>query len=371
MSRCWLAGYTNWTRALLRRAAALFWYYSGAFALWARWRAKHGPAALLVPMYHRIRTGCDRTKPPILAIERGTRWSYFVQHVGVYRRYGTLTTAGAGAAWLASPRAQGVRVAVTFDDAYRDILPAVRWLLAQGAHCTVYPVVEAAGGRLVLWWDQLAALARDHWPSCEAARRLPPVVDALIRCNAAQRQRALHALFGRQTDRHIDHPEQLYLTVHELRDLSKAGIEVGGHTATHVSLPFEHQAVVRRELARSLRFARQLSERTLVSLAYPNGLHSPTTRACARSLGFCAAVTTDPGANAAGADPFRLRRIPVGDEPGYVVALQVTFYDLRDVVLPWLLHQVRSLLVGRPAATVERASQPSSAAARRQPSYAS
>ncbi len=330
----------GWLKRALRQMAATVWYRSGAYAAWTAWRRHHGPPALLIPMYHRVRH-LARSRRLALEIERGVGWHRFMHHVGVMARYGKFATVSSGIRWLASSGARGVRVAVTFDDAYHDILPAVDYLIRSGGTCTVYPVVQASRAGQALWWDRLALAARRQPPDNGLRKQFPEIVKRLVHMAAGDRNQAIKTLLGSSPPQTA---AQLYLTEAELGQLARRGVELGGHTVTHPTLPYETERRVRTELEGCFEFVQQLQPGATPSFAYPSGVHVSSTRSCVQVVGFSAAVTTEPGANDPTSDPYRLRRVPIGDEPPEVVALQLTWYDVRDVLVPHILRKLRQLL---------------------------
>jgi peptidoglycan/xylan/chitin deacetylase (PgdA/CDA1 family) len=111
--------------------------------------------------------------------------------------------------------------------------------------------------------------------------------------------------------------EQLYLDWARAKELAAAGIELGGHTVSHVILSRlspEEQAAEIGGCRRSLE--RQLGERTGRTFAYPFGRSwdfDQHSRRAATECGFELAVDTHNGTNEAGADRLALKRVPVDD----------------------------------------------------------
>jgi len=92
--------------------------------------------------------------------------------------------------------------------------------------------------------------------------------------------------------RHPDAPWTRVMTAEELRELHRAGVEVGAHTASHpdlTSLPPERAAA---ELGEGRRELEALLGRTIDLLAYPYGEANPAVVAAADAAGFRAACRT-------------------------------------------------------------------------------
>ena len=324
----------RWLRSAVRQALATVWYYTGLFWLWSRLRRRWGPPALLVPMYHRLRT-TRHAAAELLDIERGVWLDRFRRHLHVFRRYGGSVTLSEAAAWLDRDEARGVRVAVTFDDGYRDTAAGLELMLRSGQRATVFPVVSAAEGEELLWWDRLA-LSWRAGPSAEGEKRqsLSQLVEELVTLPEHRRRWLVRRLVSTNVPQHA--PSELYFGCAELAEWQRRGFELGGHSVTHAALPAESPSRVRAELFGSREFLRNSTGQAPYSFAYPHGLHDAATRAAVQEAGFRCAVTTEPGANSRLADRWQWKRVPVGDEPAAVVALQLTWYDMRDVLLPAL-----------------------------------
>lgn len=250
-------------------------------------------------------------------------------------------------------------VVVTFDDGYRDNLEAALPVLeARRVPATVFCTSGAIGSGRAFWWDRLAC-------AMLGPQRLPPALsldvggqrrvanlDAAVRYDAPQRDadRAAHA----DTDADTASPRlRLYREVWGwLRPLAEAErsaaldeivlwcaasggcegdaplplsreqarrlaaspwIEIGAHSVTHAALSTLAREAQRLEIGHSRQQLEQIVGQRVTSFAYPFGDEEPDTAALVREAGFSAACTAEPAAVRAGADPFRLPRIAVGD----------------------------------------------------------
>jgi peptidoglycan/xylan/chitin deacetylase (PgdA/CDA1 family) len=107
----------------------------------------------------------------------------------------------------------------------------------------------------------------------------------------------------------------------EIEALAAAGVTIGSHTRHHRRLTELDPGELESELAGSLEDLRERLPEAVAVLAYPNGDHDSGVRAAAREAGFLAAYTTEKGRNAAGTDPFRLRRVSVHGADGALAIL--------------------------------------------------
>jgi peptidoglycan/xylan/chitin deacetylase (PgdA/CDA1 family) len=104
------------------------------------------------------------------------------------------------------------------------------------------------------------------------------------------------------------------LTNAELRTLSASDlIDIGAHSKTHATLSTLPPDAQHAEIMQSKTQLETLTGRAVSSFAYPFGNQGAETARLVRDAGFRAACTTEAAAVRAGADPFQLPRMAVGD----------------------------------------------------------
>lgn len=110
------------------------------------------------------------------------------------------------------------------------------------------------------------------------------------------------------------------LSSEQVRAMESSGlIRFGAHSATHQILTRTTPDLARSEISSSVSAVRSLVESPSTAFAYPNGGSADYDDVCVdelKSLGIQLAVTTEPGANKAGDDPFGISRIVVGANEG-------------------------------------------------------
>jgi peptidoglycan/xylan/chitin deacetylase (PgdA/CDA1 family)/SAM-dependent methyltransferase len=253
-------------------------------------------------------------------------------------------------------------VAVTFDDGYADNLIHAAPLLEQtGVPATVFVTAGMLGQDREFWWDELeriflfpgtlpaslsltvegmeytwqlgeAAVYSEsdfeqykHWlpslktgyPRLVAYRQIWELLHPLS--NPA-RQEILVQLFNWAGMSRQARPTHCTLTREQLTRLARIpGIEIGSHTASHVSLASLPEAVQREEILHSKAILEGITGSPVLSLAYPyggRGDFSDETTGLVKDAGYRCACANYPGPVRRGADRFRLPRIYVPDCDG-------------------------------------------------------
>lgn len=101
------------------------------------------------------------------------------------------------------------------------------------------------------------------------------------------------------------------LDAEEIHDMAKRGVSFHSHTCTHPSLPTLDDAEMAEELARSRVTLRELFGFDSEFLAYPFGHLNDRVEQTARSVGYQAAFSTQPGFNRRNVNRYRIRRLDV------------------------------------------------------------
>lgn len=228
---------------------------------------------------------------------------------------------------------RGRRIALTFDDGYREHLAAARVLAAHGVVGSFFVTTGFVDEPVLPWWDEIARLVSgitgdlpdSPWtPGGLALRRLGPddarrAVGAAYKTHAGSRGPEFLAWLAAAADRPRPAPAEgadLWLTWPLLRELRAAGMEIGGHTVTHpilATLPADRQEA---EIGDSLRRLRDEVGGPVTTFAYPVGARTSfdhRTRAALRRHGVSRAFSFCGGYNRRGGrhDPFNVLRAGV------------------------------------------------------------
>lgn len=131
------------------------------------------------------------------------------------------------------------------------------------------------------------------------------------------------------------------LSWEELRQMQRAGMEIGSHTVNHADLGSADRSTIQRELVGSMQdLQRQLSERPRC-FCFPWGKAQNISDDAIKEIkaaGYYAAATTLPGAVRRGDDILQLRRIDVGN--GHLSRLGARA-AIEGLGCGWLAHSLR------------------------------
>ena len=255
-----------------------------------------GPERPLILGYHRVvddYAGFARHENPSML----TSTEMFERHldvVGQHFRFASLDEIGEH---LATGAPFTERVAgVTFDDGYRDNYEhAFPILRRKGIPAAVFVVTDLVGQAhwqihdklydlinraFILWndprremWDLLndlglpaAHLLRHRLAATTPLTMVSALLPDLSQANVGRVMQALEAKVG---ESFTDMP--LPLTWAMVEEMNRAGIIIGSHTRSHVSLPAESMDTIVRELEGSKRVIEEHTGTPTVHFAYPGG----------------------------------------------------------------------------------------------------
>lgn len=109
------------------------------------------------------------------------------------------------------------------------------------------------------------------------------------------KKHGIHATFFVYTNP-IDHKKPHWMSWDDLRELDRAGMEIGGHSHTHPILTkISDMAILEREILDSKKELETELGHGIVSFAYPFGMHDIRVEETVRKAGYLIARTTEPG----------------------------------------------------------------------------
>ncbi len=228
-------------------------------------------------------------------------------------------------------------VVVTLDDGYRDNYTyAFPILKKYGIPATIYLATGCMNEKDILWHDQICSAFNK---TSTATLNLQDFNGETYNlANPIEKNSALYAVLwslrevqneerivwktvvrerlGFLEDRENSHGERLMLNVAELQKLRDGGISLGAHTVTHPILSQTSLVHAKQEIHCSKSEIETQLHVQVETFAYPSGRRvdfNEEVKRLVKEEGFVGAFSMINGVNEFGADPFELRRIPVGD----------------------------------------------------------
>ncbi|AKU98438.1 Polysaccharide deacetylase [Labilithrix luteola] len=283
--------------------------------------------ALAVLVYHRVLSpdGHRYDKAVIEATPEE-----FDEQMGMLKRRHSVVTADELTDVILNPtKLRHFRVAVTFDDGYRDNYDhAFPILKSHGLSATFFVSTHYMDSRRLSWWDQVAYVIRKSRRSTlklEYPKRVAVEVDrdapdlaiqtilrlytrsnADLSCFLAAVEEACELRVPDEAE------DRQFMSWQEAQEMKDAGMSIGSHTHSHGILAAMTAEQQRAECRES---REQLKARNLTSdvLAYPVGsvtTFSATTIRCAKDEGYRIAFSNYGGVNRPDAmNPFDVKRM--------------------------------------------------------------
>jgi peptidoglycan/xylan/chitin deacetylase (PgdA/CDA1 family) len=223
---------------------------------------------------------------------------------------------------------------ITFDDGYADNHDLALPILARHGLCATFFIATdfLDGGRM--WNDTVIESIRRT--RCKELDLSDLTEGKLVRVeldDATRRRHAIDLILGHfkylpvvERQRMVDAvavlsqaelPDDLMMTAGQVTALRDAGMQIGGHTASHPILAELSDELARDEIVRGKKRLEQIIGQRVTLFAYPNGRpdrdYTARTVALAKEAGFEAAVTTAWGAAGTGSDVFQVPRFTPWD----------------------------------------------------------
>ncbi len=276
---------------------------------------------LSILIFHRVHARSDRIfphEPDATRFERLMRFVARTFHV---------MTLGEAVTYLAQGNLPSHALVITFDDGYADNAEVALPILQRYRLTATFFVATGFLDDGRMWNDSVIECVR----ACEQAELdLEPF--GLGRCSLAgpvERRRVIESLLPRikylglvereeAIDRLqnlcgvVDLPANLMMRADQVREMHRAGMEIGAHTVNHPILTTLTPADAEYEIAEGRERLQSIIDAPVDVFAYPNGKpgrdydHSHVS--LIRKLGFRGAVSTAPGVGRSGDDLLQLPR---------------------------------------------------------------
>lgn len=297
-------------------------------------RQRRVDEGLIVLSFHRVVTTPYYRPQMAISREAFARFlDYLVDHTEVVDLADAVRTGG-----VYERRVKPLKVALTFDDGYRDNFEhALPELLKRSLPATVFLVSGFLDDPdFYPWWDGLAfvlnilehadeeirndilrqlqryAIISGDFTRPFGSRAINAAVNQVRKMPETARRELIAGLMDTVALLKQARP-RIMMNWEEVRAMTAAGIRVGAHTATHPNL----NDISRLDIAYELelcrdRIQRETSQRVTV-FAYPGGNFSDAVVEVVREHKFEMACTTVPGVYRMGTDKFLVPRIDVSD----------------------------------------------------------
>jgi peptidoglycan/xylan/chitin deacetylase (PgdA/CDA1 family) len=197
-----------------------------------------------------------------------------------------------------------LKVAITFDDGWRDNFFEVQPISSQAAlPWTVFFCPGLEGQNFPFWPDQVMAAYKVSL-GMEATDRY---IEHMKEMAPSTRTDLLDRI---PTSRElvIEEPGNATMTWSEIRALHANGVAIGSHTQNHRILNGLDRDSVNEEVISSKSAIESALQAPCLMFAYPNGNCDPLVRQCVDEAGYLLAFTTDAGVWTAGSDPLMIPR---------------------------------------------------------------
>jgi len=224
-------------------------------------------------------------------------------------------------------------LSITFDDGYRDLYDcALPTLRKYAVPATIYLIGRCVETGEAPWYDRIFA-GFVAYPGDSLELHLDTVHRFCLRTKQSRLAAAWEVVCYLRSIQDVDRqrwcadfarqtrpPEEMLanrmLDWPQVRAMQQAGVFFGAHTMHHPAVSQLDASALRNELIDSKLLLEQRLGAPVDDFAYPFGKltdGSGAAQDCLGKAGYRSAVTTIEGFNSPGEDPYKLRRLQIGD----------------------------------------------------------
>lgn len=299
------------------------------------WAGRGARRSLTILCYHRVLP--QELKARYFVPDLVVTPEAFREHLGALRRwYEVLPLGRAVERWRRGEVGDRPLAAITFDDGYQDNHAWAAPVLDEfGLPATFFVITGLVGTEALPWYDALARAVEALWArggpgraaeqapgglleAVEPGRRWDEAARvAVARAKAldpARRRDAVGRMVMAAGIAGAARPADRVMTWPQLRELVRAGHEVGSHSRSHELLTQLDDEALRTELAGSRTDLERGLGIPVRTLCYPNGDTDDRVARLAAAVGYAGGVTVRRGVNRPGADALMLRRRFIHEE---------------------------------------------------------
>ncbi|HJQ22788.1 MAG TPA: polysaccharide deacetylase family protein [Blastocatellia bacterium] len=278
----------------------------------------------------------------------------FAEQLDYLTRYYRVVPLSLIAERLRAGRLPSGLAAITIDDGYSDAYEIAFPLLSERRlPATIFVVTDFVDRKKWLWTDKLRYLVehagartiegtldgRDfcvEFEPTDSVFRAADRVNSLLKVVGNDEKEAaivrMAAAFGLDLPT-APPPEYASVTWEQIREMSRSGIEIGSHTASHPILPNVGLEQVRRELAQSREQITAETARPVELFCYPNGNYNDAVRREVERAGYTCAVTVECGLNDRHAEPLALKRVHAEYDLPHFIQNTCGFAEVKAALL--------------------------------------
>jgi peptidoglycan/xylan/chitin deacetylase (PgdA/CDA1 family) len=277
---------------------------------------------LLVLTYHRVLADYDPVIDEVDAVQ-------FTRQMETLAEYFNVVSLENGLEQMRAGTLPASSVCITFDDGYRDNYDVAFPILSALDLPAAFFIATGYLGDGMMWNDvvrqaikntslkeldlQEFSLGKELIDTEQKKFQLIEKLLGHIKYNKVDRRIELVNRLREIAQTDIE--ERLMMTEREVKELSSAGMEIGGHTVNHPILTCADEDEVRHEIVQGKMFLEELLDKKLKFFAYPNGQagkdYNEQHMRLVEEAGFNAALTTNNGVIDKDSSMFNLPRISI------------------------------------------------------------
>ncbi|MCP5160722.1 MAG: polysaccharide deacetylase family protein [Hahellaceae bacterium] len=273
---------------------------------------------LPILIYHQVLPDDDVMRP--FEINK----TQFDLQMEVIRKYFRPVTLYDGVMAAKAGRLTPGSIAVTFDDGYENNYSVALPILQKYQIPATFFVASDFLDGGIMWNDAILETFRQaplgeldlgglelgrHWINSDADR-FPAALNVLT-----QLKHLPFEVRGKkvtEVTKGVQLPSDLMMSSEQVRQLSSAGMEIGGHTLTHPILTKVSIEEARRQITENKQTLEQILGENIRCFAYPNGKpgldYDITVRSLVEKANYALAVSTSAGAGSQSCNPFEFPR---------------------------------------------------------------
>ncbi|MDY0131700.1 MAG: polysaccharide deacetylase family protein [Desulforegulaceae bacterium] len=250
------------------------------------------------------------------------------------------------------------RVAITFDDGYKDNYDLAMPILKKyKVPATFFIPVNQIENNEPYWWDYLFHLVKKHTKNFiiffEGQKKLYSQFEDVSSKNQSDGKfcRLLVQKINLMSEKDRDNflntlkdafgayaGKRLLMNWKEIEDLSKHNFSIGSHTLSHIPLTDLSESEVEKEVNLSKKLLEEKVKTPVNGFCYPRGAWNKEIEFIVKKAGYDYAVTTEYGTNTESFNLYSMKRKNISDYMGLRNYFPTLFYllEISGILDPFL-----------------------------------